>query len=878
MSTVLDLAIAISLTDRVSGATNNIIRQFGLMKNATDDVQRKMNALKSMAWTGGAFTAGGVLAFTAIATAAQEAVTHAGNLQEIMTSIKTQAFGKDLFDQSKTGMIESQMKEIKDLSTRLGLETTFSNLGAGEAILELQKGGVAYTDIINGAAEATVKFAQLNKMLPAVAAEAMVQTRAGFQLTGEEMLRSADIMTKVASASSASAEDINRGLGNMGGVASQMWGSRSKTEQVLDSSVLVALTRTQTPEGASAGTYVRNMLQRLVPQTKAQTEAMASAGWLDDAGKSVFLDYEKDPRGQLKSAQEIASILRKTVGGGSLLGDDKEISKQFEMANQGMGTDKLIKLFHKVFGEQGGRTAYTLLRTGEGSMEEIYKNFERQLSLNEQVALQMENFNQVLDTSKEAWVTFMTAIGTPLLGPATQFFKTLTDVIAGAAKFFEEHPQISKYMFAIAGGVTAFIAVSGAITIAVSAFSALSLALQMAGIGFGTLMAISGGVVLAIGAIAAVGYLIYSNWDKIKPYASAVWDYVSTTTTNAWNSIITAVGPAAREVWSIIQSAWSEIRRWTDENWDDISKTIGIVWQLIKNTIDTHITIISFIVGAAWDAITILTKTYWPVIKDTIKLNWDLTSGLLKVGMKLLQGDWGGAWEAVKDTASKVWNDIKSMFGSSFDAIQKGFINFQIVVGKGILLIIGNIQKLFPTLLTLVEAFDKVAGTNFAEEINRKISSVIANTKRELASLEQQKINIEVSAQIKDAKANYSGKEYMNIVKNYIDGSHYNGLYNVPYDNYLGLLHKDEMVLTKSQADSVRKGQSNSQVVKPPQRQSSIVIGNGGSLVSIGSVQQQPGENAEAFADRVARKAVAIMSRNSKMGRLTTGTTGGGFG
>lgn len=46
--------------------------------------------------------------------------------------------------------------------------------------------------------------------------------------------------------------------------------------------------------------------------------------------------------------------------------------------------------------------------------------------------------------------------------------------------------------------------------------------------------------------------------------------------------------------------------------------------------------------------------------------------------------------------------------------------------------------------------------------------------------------------------------------KDEFDGSHANGLGRVPFDGYRAELHKDEMVLTKNQAENYRKGESNS--------------------------------------------------------------------
>ncbi|WP_019123642.1 phage tail tape measure protein [Brevibacillus massiliensis] len=972
MGTVLDLAIAISLTDRVSNGVNNIIRQFGLMRNATEDVQKKMNALKNMAWTGGAFAAGGVLAFNTIANAAKEAVTQAGNLQEVMTAIKTQTFGKDLLDPSKASMINQQMKEIKDISTRLGLETTFSNLGAGEAILELQKGGVAYTDIINGAAEATLKFAQLNKMLPTVAAEAMVQTRAGFQLTGQQMLSAADIMTKVAAASSASAEDINRGLGNMGGVASQMWGSRSKEQQVLDSSVLVALARTQTPEGASAGTFVRNFLERLVPQTKMQTKMMEEVGWVDKQGRSIFLDYSKDSRGQLKSAQEIAKILRKTVGTNSVLGDEEEISRQFELANQGMGTDKVIKLFHKVFGEQGGRTAYTLLRTGEGSLEEIYKNFERQLGLNEQVALQMENFNQVLDTSKEAWDTFLTTIGTPLLQPATTFFKGLTNTIAGLTKYFEQHPQVSKFMFAVAGGASAFIAVSGAILVGVAAFGALRTALGAAQIGLRTVLGVSAGVTLGIAGIAGAAYLIYKNWDQIGPYAKAVWDGLKKSVSPAVDWFQNNVAPVIRSVTDGTIEQFQRLESWISTNKAKIEAFFGfshqskeeLKWEMpgwmkgigmfgglllggaiLDKTVagvarlGTMMRSLSALAGpvrwfAAFVRGEVELRMFGGLLGRTVALLQRIpgVSGILRIGQAFMwvgrsvmgimpilgrygaffgrvlwgniapigqviawiarlggrfawlagQALWMGArmalaWMIGLGPVGWIIAGVTALIAGAIIAWNTNFLGFRDKLTavwnwtKETAIRIWNstiqgLSDLFTWFKELPEKA-KTWGTNLIDSFVNGIKNKLSAIPEALKSAAQTiKDWLGIASPTKEGPLRTNHLWGGNLMKS-IAGGMLNNLHLV---KSAAALTADAMLL---QVGS--NGKPGVSVSGPSPRAAGSIIIQG---PLIGEVHQQPGEDADALAKRVAKEAIAELARMAKRGNLTIGTVGGGIG
>ncbi|UED72158.1 phage tail tape measure protein [Brevibacillus sp. HD3.3A] len=975
MSTILDIAIALSLSDRVTNGVNNIISQFRLMNGATEEAQRRMDSFKNMAWTGGAFAAGGALAFAAVTKTASEALERAGNLQEVMTEIKSLTFGKDLFDPTKADEISGKMRIIENLATRLGLETTFSNIDAGQAIVELQKGGIKYQDIVNGAAEATIKFAQLNKMAPTAAAELMVQTRAGFQLIGEQMLGAADIVTKVAATSSANAADINRGLGNMAGVATQMWGTRNKYEQVLDSSALVALTRTQTPEGASAGTFVRNFLERLVPQTKRQTEMMDSVGWLDAQGKSVFLDYSKDPRGQLKSALEIAKILRKTVGAGMVITNEKDIEKQFELAQQGMGTDKLIKLFHKVFGEQGGRTAYTLLRTGEGSLEEIMSGVDDQLSLTERVRFQMENYNQVLDTAREAWNTFLSALGSPLLGAATKFFAYLNDQLSRAAIFFQEHPQVSRYMFAVAGGVSAFVALTGIVLVSIAAFGALRTALEVAGIGFGRVFALSGLAALAIAGIGTAIYLIYEHWDDIVPYAEAVWSGVKEAAEPSIKWYQANVAPVFRAVTDEAVHQLERLEGWLSANKTRIEQFFGfsrkqmsdgndpeafevLEWKMpewmqpvitagekmiaVGKAISDNWSTIEPIVGAAAAAV-LAYKGYiiaTEIVTKTITLAtkaWALTLALVNNATKIWAlAQWalnaamaanpiglvvagvaaliiGGYllfknWDDISKKTVELWDNMGALkyallalpfvniFVSSAQLYQKwdeivlvtkkAKITIEEFGYKGLLFIADLIKsRVMPIVTALLKAFDTIAGTNYASQLQNQFDAMVDSAEKSLKRLTDQKYRIEIEQQVLEVKnSNLTGEEKARVIRDLrINGSHFNGLPYVPFDGYIAELHKGEMVLTSQEANKVRRNnyETGRAVMPTSNSGGGLILQNGASLVSIGTIQQQPGEDADALANRIAdkahRKVLAALKTSGKMGRLTIGTIGGGI-
>ena len=44
-------------------------------------------------------------------------------------------------------------------------------------------------------------------------------------------------------------------------------------------------------------------------------------------------------------------------------------------------------------------------------------------------------------------------------------------------------------------------------------------------------------VIAAIGALIAIGYLLYKNWDEISAYLKQIWESIKTVAINVWNGI-----------------------------------------------------------------------------------------------------------------------------------------------------------------------------------------------------------------------------------------------------------------------------------------------------------------------------------------------------
>lgn len=115
--------------------------------------------------------------------------------------------------------------------------------------------------------------------------------------------------------------------------------------------------------------------------------------------------------------------------------------------------------------------------------------------------------------------------------------------------------------------------------------------------------------ITALVALIAAGILaIIMNWDSLKPYFTAFWNWLSGLMTGAWNGIVavfqgvvdtiiaawdmmtgflssavdTAVGPILA-AWDAISTAFEDMANWLSETWDS---TIGAIIDSVKSAIE----------------------------------------------------------------------------------------------------------------------------------------------------------------------------------------------------------------------------------------------------------------------------------------------------
>ena len=169
-----------------------------------------------------------------------------------------------------------------------------------------------------------------------------------------------------------------------------------------------------------------------------------------------------------------------------------------------------------------------------------------------------------------------TSIGTTLLPIITPIIQKITEWIN---KFNELSPATQK-VITIVGLVTAVLGplliVIGTLISSIGAIIGAAPAIIGA---MGTFITGVAPVIAIIGALIAIGVLLYKNWDKIKAYAISLKDKIVQTFTNIKNKVVTTVQGMIQTV----KDKWTALKTFVTDTFNRIKDAIVTP---IKNAVD----------------------------------------------------------------------------------------------------------------------------------------------------------------------------------------------------------------------------------------------------------------------------------------------------
>lgn len=516
-----------SLVNGISGQVNNIINDFRNLDGVTDDVMQQLSGFANISITGGLLAGAGVAGLKLTADALGECIDEAMKLQSVSTTLEIKAFGKDLLDESKLPQIKAQMEELENTAMNVSLDTVFNAQQIEQSMISMIKGGMSKEMVGAQGAEANAYFAQNNEVDAVSTADATVKFQAGFQLKEDQIKGSLDLITRYSDASIANALAIQQNIGNVAGSAMSVWKDRDNMQVAEETIQLVAATKYISGDEAFAATMTRNFLDEAGKtydtMTDRQVGAMIDAGWLQnpvfEKGKngktemtdaqSIFIDYDT---GMLKSAEELEKILEETA--------------------EKMDTVDFNNLLDVVFGDRGKKTAQALAQKGGATdLSTLKTNAYNQLGIDEQVARQMETAAAQIGIFEESMNTLKATLGKPFLEGKAAIFKTFNGILAQTTTYFKEHPEVTKFMVAIAGGISGLLLVTGIIMSLVGVVGSLKLVFALAGPQIATFFApvlpVLATVIAVVMVIVGIAFVIYKNWSVLKPQFETLFSSLS---------------------------------------------------------------------------------------------------------------------------------------------------------------------------------------------------------------------------------------------------------------------------------------------------------------------------------------------------------------
>lgn len=685
-----------------------------------------------------------------------------------------------------SGATREELEALRKKALQIGKDTAFGATEAAMAMEELAKSGISVTDILSGAADATVALAAAGGVELPMAAELAADAMNSFELSAKDMPKIADLISGAANSSSISVGDFAQSLKQVGAVANLVGLNFN------DTATAIALLGKVGIKGSDAGTSLKTMFMNLQPVTTKQIGLFKELGIVTANGTNRFFDQQ----GKIKSLAEVSQVLQD--------------------ATKNMTQQQRALTLETIFGSDAIRAAATLTDAGAAGFDQMAAAMSK-VTAQEVAAARLDNTAGAIEKLKGSAETAAIAFGTLLLPAITKvagflekaadFFTNLSDstksviinvalVTSGmllflglAVKIFQFAKAVQVMALAIKAwtiwariaqvATIAWTGVQWALNIALNANPIGLIILAIAALIAGIILLWKNSetfrkIVLTVWEAIKKGALVVVNWfkDKVVPFFKAAWARISADFSKAWK-VISIVFKAIIAGVKLYVGMWVKLFQFI---WPVVKAAFGLIvsiiktaWSIISAIFSVIITVVKFVFGLWWtivstvfNAILGLVKAVWgfigPYIIQSIQFWWGFVKGVWdwlvnasKAVFEFLRGIitavWGfigpyvikaaqmiwdflkKAWEGIKTATAIVWEGISKFFSALWAGIVQIFTDARdrvIAIIEGIKIIVDKVRNFFNQLKA---AADQGVGPliDFVKQIPGKILDAIGN-------------------------------------------------------------------------------------------------------------------------------------------------------
>lgn len=313
-----------------------------------------------------------------------------------------------------------EMERINGAITQLSKSLrVVSTSEVADVFTELLKAGMSLETVLNGGAEAAIKFARVGKLDVATAATVMNDALNVFSKQGLTAAQAVDILSKAADASSISIEQIAQAFS----MSSAVFGNAELTMNDLASAI--GIMGNAGVKGSDAGTSLKTMLLRL--QTGAGTAATVM--------KQLGLNF-RDANGNMLPMRGIIKELQRAFAGLSAEARDRAMLDLF-------GTDAI-------------RAGAILLKTGVKGWDEFNAKMGESLSVGQKFSEIIDNLGGDTDAFFASLQRLQTSIGKVLVNDTRNLVAEFTKMIEGISGWIDKNHELVSSIASTTGKLLLF--------------------------------------------------------------------------------------------------------------------------------------------------------------------------------------------------------------------------------------------------------------------------------------------------------------------------------------------------------------------------------------------------------------------------------------
>lgn len=182
--------------------------------------------------------------------------------------------------------------------------------------------------------------------------------------------------------------------------------------------------------------------------------------------------------------------------------------------------------------------------------------------------------------------------------------------------------------------------------------------------------------------------LIIQHWNTIKNATQTAWEWVKNVVMTVVNWMLSFVTSQVNAVKNVVTTVWNAIKTVSSSVWNAIKNVISTVWNGIKTGVTNQVNSVKSVINTAWNAIKGLTSTVWNGIKTVITTMVNGAKNAVSSAVNSIKGFFSTGFNTVKTTVSNaissVVSTIKGLSGKVKGAVS-GAATWLVNAGKSII-------------------------------------------------------------------------------------------------------------------------------------------------------------------------------------------------